>query len=180
VPFYGKTTRQRGTGGLLKDFIYYRCSGTDGYRFGGERICDNPQINGEFIETAVWKEVCGLLKNPNRLELEHLQSLPVGGGTDDPEIMKSQLGELQRGVERLIDSYSEGVIDKDQFMSRLSRTKSRITELEARVHANAAGTDGRQELRFLVEHHRKLAGHLGSDLEDADLGLQAEGHSQPG
>lgn len=166
--YYGKTTRQRGAGGLLKDFTYYRCSGTDGYRFGGERICDNPQIKGEFIEAAVWKEVCRLLKNPHRLELEHQQSLPVGRGTEDPEILKSQLGKLQRGVERLIDSYSEGAIDKDQFMSRLSRTKSRIAELGARVHANAAGADSGQELRFLVEHYRKLAAHLGSDLEDAD------------
>ena len=29
--YYGKTTRQRGGGGRLKDFNYYRCSGTDGY-----------------------------------------------------------------------------------------------------------------------------------------------------
>jgi site-specific DNA recombinase len=53
-------------------------------------------------------------------------------------------------------------------MSRLSRTKSRIGELEARVHANAGGADGGQELRFLVEHYRNLAAHLGSGLEDAD------------
>lgn len=65
--FYGKTTRQRGAGSRLKDFVYYRCSGTDGYRFGGERICNNPPISGEFIEASVWAEVCGLLKNPQRL-----------------------------------------------------------------------------------------------------------------
>jgi site-specific DNA recombinase len=83
--YYGKTIRQRGRGGLLKDFIYYRCSGTDGYRFGGERICDNPQIQGEFIESAVWKELCNLLKNPERLELEHRQDAPAGGDDEDPE-----------------------------------------------------------------------------------------------
>src|SRR5258707_3498776 len=32
---------------------YYRCSGSDGYRFGGERICSNAQIQGELLETAV-------------------------------------------------------------------------------------------------------------------------------
>jgi site-specific DNA recombinase len=166
--------RQRGAGGLLKDFIYYRCSGTDGYRFGGERICDNPQIKGEFIEAAVWNEVCGLLKNPHRLELDHQQTTPVGRGTEDLEIWKSQLSKLQRGVERLIDSYSEGAIDKDQFMSRLGRTKSRIAELEAKIQANAEGADGGQELRFLVEHYRKLAPHLGSGLEDANWDRRRE------
>jgi site-specific DNA recombinase len=42
--FYGKTTRQRRRGRHMKDFRYYRCSGTDPYRFGGERICTNSQI----------------------------------------------------------------------------------------------------------------------------------------
>jgi len=51
--YYGKTTHQRGAGHCLKDFCYYRCSGTDGYRFGGERICSNPQVRGEFLEASV-------------------------------------------------------------------------------------------------------------------------------
>ena len=51
------------------------------------------------------------------------------------DAMKSHLAKLQRGVERLIDSYSEGAIDKEQFMSRLSRTKARMAEPEARIRA---------------------------------------------
>src|SRR5712692_3726697 len=149
--YYGKTTRQRGAGGRLRDFIYYRCSGTDGSRFGGERICDNPQIKGEFIEAAVWAEVCGLLKNPQRLEQEHHQRFAVGGRPESLEVLKAQLGKLQRGVERLIDSYSGGVIDKDQFMSRLSRTKSHIAEVEARLHTDAEGADRQQELRLVAD-----------------------------
>ncbi len=69
--YYGKTTHQRGAGGQMKDFRYYRCSGSDGYRFGGERICGNAQVQGEFLETAVWQEVSDLLTNPDRLEREY-------------------------------------------------------------------------------------------------------------
>ncbi len=68
--YYGKTTHQMGAGHQMKDFRYYRCSGTDGYRFGGERICSNAQVQGEFLETAVWHEVCDLLAHPARLEHE--------------------------------------------------------------------------------------------------------------
>jgi site-specific DNA recombinase len=172
--YYGKTTRQRGTGGRLRDFTYYRCSGTDGYRFGGERICNNSQIRGEFIEASVWAEVCRLLKNPQRLEQEHQQRLAVGRGPEDLHILKAQLGKLQRGMERLIDSYSEGVIDKEQFVPRLNRTKSRIAELEARIHANVEGADYRQELRSLVNHFQKLATHLGPGVEEADWNRRRE------
>ncbi len=31
----------------MTDFRYYRCSGTDAYRFGGERICSNTQIRAD-------------------------------------------------------------------------------------------------------------------------------------
>jgi len=172
--YYGKTTRQRGAGGRLKDFIYYRCSGTDGYRFGGERICNNPQIRGEFIDPAVWAEVCGLLKNPQQLEQGYQQRVAVGNGSENLEVQKTQLGKLQRGMERLIDSYSEAVIDKEQFMSRMNRTKGRIAELEGRIRANAEGADLGQEFRFLVDHFRKLAVHLGPGVENADWNRRRE------
>jgi site-specific DNA recombinase len=53
--YYGKTTHQRGVGRRFTDFRYYRCSGTDGYRFGGERVCSNPQVRADLLETAVWR-----------------------------------------------------------------------------------------------------------------------------
>ncbi len=62
--YYGKTTRQLGAGRQMKDFRYCWCSGSDGYRFGGERICSNAQVQGEFLEKAVWREVSELLRNP--------------------------------------------------------------------------------------------------------------------
>ena len=36
-------------------------------------------------------------------------------------------------MERLIDSFAEGLIEKDQFASRMARTKSRIADLDAEL-----------------------------------------------
>jgi site-specific DNA recombinase len=172
--YYGKTTRQKGAGGLVRDFIYYRCSGTDGYRFGGERICNNPQIAGVFIETAVWTEVCALLKNPQRLEQRYQQKAAVGNNPEHLEVLKAQLSKLQRGLDRLIDTYSEGAIEKEQFTPRLSRTKGRIAELEARIRADSEGADRRQELQTLVDQFQKLAIHLGPSVDNADWDRRRE------
>jgi site-specific DNA recombinase len=65
--YYGKTTHQMGAGHQMKDFRYYRCSGSDGYRFGGERICSNAAGQGEFLESAVWHEVCELPAAPREV-----------------------------------------------------------------------------------------------------------------
>jgi len=87
---------------------------------------------------------------------------------------RAQLGKLQRGLERLIDTYSEGGIEKEQFTPRLSRTKCRIAELEARIRANAEGVERRQELQSLLDHFRKLAIHLGPGVENADWDRRRE------
>ncbi len=172
--YYGKTTRQPGAGGVVRDFIYYRCSGTDGYRFGGGRICDNRQVQGEFIEAAVWAQLCEMLKDPRRIEQAHQQMLAVERNPENPEILRAQLRKLQRGIERLIDSYSEGVIEKEQFVSRMSRTRERIEELEAKIGASTGTADAAQELQLLAEYYRKLAVHLSPELEDADWNRRRE------
>jgi site-specific DNA recombinase len=51
-------------------YAYYRCVGTDAYRFGGHRLCPNTQVRTDHFELAVWQEVCALLAHPERLAQE--------------------------------------------------------------------------------------------------------------
>jgi site-specific DNA recombinase len=131
-------------------------------------ICNNPQIRGEFLEATAWAEVCKLLKNPERLQKKPEQKLEIARNAENLNALKSDLGKLQRGIERLIDSYSDGAIDKEQFTSRLSRTKGRIADLDAKIRSNTGGFDHGRQLRILVDHFRKLAEHLGRGFAEAD------------
>ena len=172
--YYGKTTHQRGLGGRFKDFRYYRCSGTDGYRFGGERVCSNPQVRGDLLEAAVWSQICELLNNPRSLEREHQQTME--SGIESPEIdkLKAQLLKLQSGLGRLVDGYAEGLIDKAQFTSRISRTKDRIEEIEKRIDATSDHLNRRQQLQLLSSRLEELARHLGHHLEDTEWNSRRE------
>lgn len=93
----------------MRDFLYYRCSGSDGYRFGGERICNNAQVQGNILETAVWSEVSELLMNPQKIALEQEDRTINGTLLDnlDAEIAKSQArawsGETNRQLRRRPD-----------------------------------------------------------------------------
>jgi hypothetical protein len=116
----------------MKDFIYYRCGGSDGYRFGGERICSNSQVQGGFLETAVWREVSNLLMNPEKIELEHEERSKAGAVLDNLDTLRSQRTKLQHAMERLIDSFTEGLIEKDQFASRMDREPSDASQISTR------------------------------------------------
>jgi len=164
--YYGKTLRQFGAGRQMKDFLYYRCSGSDGYRFGGERICR--QVQGAFLETAVWRQVSNLVMNPEKIELEHQQRSQAGALFDNLETLRSQRAKLQRAMERLIDSFTEGLIEKDQFTSRMDRTKRRIADLDAKIGENTVGIDQRESLRLATNRLREVATAIGPELAGAN------------
>ena len=166
--YYGKTIRQLGAGRQLKDFIYYRCSGSDTYRFGGERICSNSQVQGAFLETTVWREVSNLLMNPEKIELEHEEHSKAGALAGNLDALKSQRTKLDHAMERLIDSFTEGLIEKDQFTSRMTRTKTRITDLDAKIKASAGEVDPLEHLRLATARLRELAAAVGPELAGAD------------
>jgi site-specific DNA recombinase len=166
--YYGKTTHQMGAGHQMKDFRYYRCSGSDGYRFGGERICSNAQVQGEFLESAAWHEVCDLLTHPERLESGYQGDGRAGASLESVETLKAQRLKLQHALERLIDSFTEGLIEKDQFTSRMARTKSRIAELDATMKDVAGAADHLEHLRLAAKRLRELATAVGSHLATAD------------
>jgi site-specific DNA recombinase len=152
----------------MKDFIYYRCSGSDGYRFGGEAICSNKQVQGKFLEAAVWNEVCALLRNPQRLEQEYQDRNCGRACSEGVETLKAQRVKLQHALERLIDSFTEGLIDKTQFTSRMSRTKNRISDLDGRIKDNTGDVELLENLRLETRRLQELAVAVGPDLASAD------------
>jgi len=166
--YYGKTTRERGPEHSLKDYRYYRCSGTDGYRFGGERICTNRQIQAEFLEVAVWREVCDLLRNPEKLERDFKESNNAVASLQTAGALKAQRLKQQHALERLIDSFAEGLISKDQFTPRMARTRGRIAELDTQIQAYSGDIDQMEHLRLGVARLRELSATLGPGLADSD------------
>jgi site-specific DNA recombinase len=166
--YYGKTLRQLGAGGQMRDFLYYRCSGSDGYRFGGDRMCSNAQIQGNLLEMTIWSEISKLLIDPRRVELEHQDRTKNAALLDNLETLRSQKAKLEHAVERLIDSFAEGLIEKDQFTSRMARTKSRIADLDTRIDAYAGDLNRRDHLRLAANRIRDLAATVGPELERAD------------
>ena len=69
--YYGKAISPSARKGHPRAYAYYRCIGSDAYRFGGVRICSNKQLRTDLVDEAVWEEVCRLLEHPERLEQEY-------------------------------------------------------------------------------------------------------------
>jgi site-specific DNA recombinase len=167
---YGKPISRKAAKGHARTYAYYRCLGTDAYRFGGERVCANPQVRTDLLDLAVWQEVCAWLAHPERLADEYRRRLHAPGRAKRPEqpTLDAQVGKLRQGLARLIDSYAEGLIDKQEFEPRITRLRQRLTALEEQAQQLQDEAALHTELRLIIGRLEDFAAQVHDGLSAAD------------
>ncbi|GHO60439.1 recombinase family protein [Ktedonobacter robiniae] len=154
---------------------YYRCSGSMHHtRFGGKRHCWNRELRMDETDMVVWQEVCHLLEEPERLAQEYRRRLQAPQKPHEPEGLDAQMGKLRRGIARLIDSYAEGFIDKQEFESRVTRMRERLHHLEEQLQRLKEEAAGEDELRAILERLETFAARVNEGLSDADFQTRRE------
>jgi site-specific DNA recombinase len=166
--YYGKPVSHKSAKGKVRDYAYYRCIGTDAYRFGGERICTNLQVRTDLLEIAVWQQVQALLENPQRLEQEYDRRGKDPKQGQKLTSLETQLTKLRRGMGRLIDSYAEGFIDKTEFEPRVTQMRTRIAALETQIAQATTEMTRQQELRLIIGRLEDFATQVKAGLEQMD------------
>ena len=166
--YYGKALSPSARKGRPRDYAYYRCIGSDAYRFGGVRICWNKQVRTDLIDQAVWNEVCTLLEDPARLEQEYRQRLLTSDLSPELKGLEMSRGRLRQGIVRLIDSYAEGTIDKAEFDPRITRMRARITQLEEQIQRIQDQAGMERELQVILGRLETFAERVKEGLQEAD------------
>ena len=169
--YYGKAISNRARKGHRRDYAYYRCIGTDAYRFGGQRVCTNTQVRTDRLEQAVWQEICGLLREPKRLVNEYERRLEVAQhppGEADGAMLDKQITKLRQGIGRLIDGYSEGYIDQDEFEPRIRRFKERLQTMESQAKQFHDERQRQAELQLIIGRLEEFSAKVSAGLERFD------------
>lgn len=154
---------------------YYRCTGTDKYRFGGDRVCESTSVRIDLLDSAVWQQVRSVLDHPERLAQEYRRRMeaPHQRG-DELTTTQAQLARLQQGVGRLIDSYTGGLISKEEFEPRIARMRERVTRLEAEAAELADQERVQSDLRLIVGQLEEFNSRVRTGLEDAGWGVKRD------
>jgi site-specific DNA recombinase len=79
--------------------------------------------------------------------------------------LERQVGKLRQGLARLIDSYAEGLIDKQEFEPRVPRLRQRITHVEAQCQQLAEAETLQRELQLIVGRVEEFAAQVQQNLE---------------
>ena len=133
---YGKPVSRASAKGKVP-YAYYRCTGSDAYRFGGQRLCWNKQLRTDVLDAAVWEDVRHLLSEPERVRAEYERRLqgPETGPEREVKHLNKMIANLKKMISRLIDAYGDGLLDKSEFEPRILAARERLAKLEDRVSA---------------------------------------------
>ncbi|CAO3428515.1 Resolvase-like [Azospirillum argentinense] len=170
--YYGKAAPRSDWKKSKDELCYYRCIGTDGGRFDGHAVCDNPQIRGDFLEGAVWERVRAVLEDPGRVADEYRRRLsaPSTGSSeaDDIALLDRQAASLRRGIGRLIDGYAEGLFDRAEFEPRVAGLRSRLGQVEERQRLAAEAVEAARELTVIIGRLDEFATRVRQGLDGID------------
>jgi len=171
--YYAKKVSKAAAKGHQRDYAYYRCVGTDAFRFGGERICDNPQVRTDKLDELVWHQVVELLRHPDRLKEEYARRLDVMERSEkrsfDTASLEKQRLQLEKGKSRLIDSYADGIIEKADFEPRMQQLKSRLEQIEQQIQESRLHGATQSELFLVINRLEEFATAVNEKLDAIDL-----------
>ncbi len=112
-----------------RKIFYYRCLGSDAYRYEGQARCDQRPIRLDLLESIVWAEVLRLLEDPALIQSELDRRLEVVRQTHPAqrrqETLHRDLARVQKSMERLLTAYQEDLLSLAELRRRMPALRQR-------------------------------------------------------
>ena len=159
--YTGKSKNHCGRKGQVE---YYRCNGTTRQQLLRNPLCRNRMVRRHDLDVAVWEDVCALLADPQRVEHEYQRRLDGNPGNSELDLVRRTITKVKTGIARLIDAYSEGLLEKTEFEPRMRRAKERLAQLDAECQAEQQHEVEAQELRLVIGRLQDFAARVKAGL----------------
>ena len=150
--YRGHTTTTAGN-----KIFYYRCIGSDNYRFEHGRVCDSKPVRADYLDQVVWDHITHLIADPALIRAEIGKRLAqirtADPATAQRKRLDDALGKTTSAITRLIGAYQEDLISLGELRARMPDLRARQTGLRHQAQALDAQLADR-------EVYLKLAGNL--------------------
>jgi site-specific DNA recombinase len=121
--------------------------------------------------------VRALLQEPRRVADEYRRRIAQArdGAAMPDEIVRldHQMTSLRRAIGRLIDSYTEGIIDKTEFEPRIAGLKQRVSQLQERHQTALQAAETERDLALVISRLEDFSAKVTVGLNNLDrVGMQ--------
>jgi site-specific DNA recombinase len=122
-----------------KKIYYYRCLGSDDYRYENGRVCGSTPVRADYLDRVVWDHITGLLADPQLIHAEIDKRLEQAR-TADPAAgqrkrLELALAKATSSTTRMIEAFQEQLISIDELRSRMPDLRAREVNLRGQLDA---------------------------------------------
>ena len=140
-----------------RKIYYYRCLGSDSYRYENGAVCGSKPVRADYLDTVVWDHITALLADPALIRDEISKRLETAR-TSDPATRQRKrlelaLAKAAASITAMIEAFSEQLITIDELRARMPHLRARETSLRNQINALDTQLADRQS-------YLKLAGDL--------------------
>ncbi|HVT60650.1 MAG TPA: recombinase family protein [Thermoanaerobaculia bacterium] len=123
----------------LRKLYYYRCLGSDDYRWKQGRRCSNPPVRQDYLDELVWQHVTALISDPALAGMELERRLQEIRSSSPARTQKArlelELNKIMTAMNRLVVAYQEELLSLDELRRRMPELRRKETSLRADVEA---------------------------------------------
>jgi site-specific DNA recombinase len=138
-----------------RKIYYYRCLGSDDYRYQGGRVCGNQPVRADYLDTVVWDHITALLADPALIRAEISKRLEQAR-TADPATrqrhhLELELAKAATSITAMIQAFSEQLLTIDELRATMPHLRARQANLRAQTDALDAQTADRDAYLKLAD-----------------------------
>jgi site-specific DNA recombinase len=111
--------------------------------------------------------VLTLLHDPKRLEREYNRRLHKEK-KEDPARLEGERKNLQNKITRMIDSYADGLISKDEFEPRVKRHKAQLAQIDEQCRKLKEQENSVRQLQLLIVRLDEFVAKVKGGLDKLD------------
>ena len=110
---------------------YYRCLGSDDYRYEGGRVCGNKPVRADYLDEVVWGQVTALLADPalvqGELDRRLTEMRASSPATSERARLERELARTAKAIARLVQAYQEDLLTLDELRARMPDLRAKQT-----------------------------------------------------
>lgn len=156
-----------------RKIYYYRCLGSDAWRYEGKARCDQKPIRLDLLEHIVWTEIVRLLEDPALIQGEINRRLDAARNANPAkrrqDSLTRELMRVRKSMDRLLTAYQEELLSLDELRRRMPSLRQREQGLQAELQSLNSKLADQAAYLQLAETLSALLRRLRANSETLDI-----------
>ena len=161
------------TRSTARKISYYRCLGSDAWRYEGKAKCHQRPIRLDLLESLVWSQIVRLLEDPALIQSELERRLEAARNAHPAkrrqESLNRELVRVRKSMERLLTAYQEDLLSLEELRRRMPAVRQREQALQGELATLSAQFADQAAYLRLAETLSAFLGRLRENVHTLDV-----------